>query len=326
MTSPTSKSRHLGVHDGCIRFGRWLTVSFHRTLRIPDDGGSYPLPPSFGRFPLYAGVDYQNRVPNSWSEPDSFFMPLHQGEALWLGFDGEWWHPSALLIGADGVNVITGEPWGAPLAFSPQNYVVIPDQPWLDGIRTRSGLVRQFVAMPLGEEFTLTEQMGGTSGHTGIQLCSYEAKPGRFPDEPPMRVESDVPLVMRSPRGGSTMGIAPGGMIIQKIYPDRYGFDSWESDGTARAKVHIVNSLQFSSITGEAAPPPVISATDYTERGFPWFDLWDEDRSDLGSQSPLEDVKSIGTVATSRGLNCSEPSVQIPQNQVKKIRRPGDPQ
>jgi hypothetical protein len=29
----------------------------------------------------------QNRVPNSWSGPDSFFMPLYQSEALWLGFN-----------------------------------------------------------------------------------------------------------------------------------------------------------------------------------------------------------------------------------------------
>jgi hypothetical protein len=325
MTSPTSKSHHVVANDGCIKFSRWLTVSFHRTLRIPDDGGSYPLPPTFGRFPLYAGVDYENRVPESWNVADSFFMPLYQGEALWLGFHGEAWHPSALLIGADGVNAITGEPWSAPLASSPQNYVVVPDQPWLDGLRTRAGLVRQFVAMPLGQEFTLTEQMGGTSGYVGIQLRLHEAKSGRFPDEPPMPAESDAPLMMRSPRGGPTMGIAPGGIIIQKIYPDRYGFDNWESEGAARAEIRIVNSLQFSSIVGEAAPPPVISATDYTERGFPWFDLWDEERGDLGSQAPLEGVRSIGTVATSRGLNCQEPSVQIPENQVKKIRGPRDP-
>ncbi len=29
-----------------------LRVTFHRTLRIPDNGRQYPLPPSLGAFPL----------------------------------------------------------------------------------------------------------------------------------------------------------------------------------------------------------------------------------------------------------------------------------
>ena len=29
-----------------------LTISFQRTLRIPDDGKDYPLPPGLGQFPM----------------------------------------------------------------------------------------------------------------------------------------------------------------------------------------------------------------------------------------------------------------------------------
>lgn len=29
-----------------------VEVSFHRTLRLPDDGRDYPLPPTLGRFPV----------------------------------------------------------------------------------------------------------------------------------------------------------------------------------------------------------------------------------------------------------------------------------
>jgi len=42
------------VLDDAIRIGRHFAVSFQRTLRIPDDGGVYPLPPGLGRFPLGA--------------------------------------------------------------------------------------------------------------------------------------------------------------------------------------------------------------------------------------------------------------------------------
>jgi hypothetical protein len=307
------------AHNGFVQLGPRVTVSFHRTLRVPEDGGSYPLPPSFGRLQLYACADYKGSFPESWNQSGSFFIPLYQREALWLGFDGESWHPTALVIGADGVNVITGQPWDAPLAGVPQNYVVVPDQPWLDGIRTRVGLVRQFVAMPLGGGFTLTEQVGRRSAHNGIQLRVHEAKPGRFPDEAPMCSDLGAPLMMRSP--SYAMGIGAGGTITQKIYPDTYGFGTWERDGTSSAQIYLINSEQFSSITGEGPPPSTISAADYTKSGFPWFELWDAERGDLGSQSVLEDVKSIGTVAASKGLSRQEPAIHVPKNQIKKVRR-----
>lgn len=38
--------------------GARLTVEFQRTLRIPDDGRTYPLPPGLGRFPLQHVDDF----------------------------------------------------------------------------------------------------------------------------------------------------------------------------------------------------------------------------------------------------------------------------
>jgi hypothetical protein len=35
-----------------------LTIDFQRTLRIPDDGKNYPLPPGLGRFPMKHVDDY----------------------------------------------------------------------------------------------------------------------------------------------------------------------------------------------------------------------------------------------------------------------------
>ncbi len=317
----TTSSRII-VDDGCIRFGRWLSVSFHRTLRVPDDGGSYPLPPTFGRFTLYRCADYRSLIPKAWVRSNSFFVPLYQREALWLGFGGEPWHPTALAIGVDSVNVISGEPWKAPLSDAPQNYVVVPDQPWLDGIRTHAGMVRQFVAMPLGKGSTLAEQVQRRGAAHGIQLRAHEAKPGRFPDRaPPIRTdlaEAQV-QVMRSRRTGPGMGIGAGGNIVQKVYPDPYGLDCWNSDEMARAQIYIVNNSQFFSITGRSPPPPVISAADYTRIGLPWFRLWDADNADVGSTPVLESIKSIGAIDASRDPKNRDQSVRVPDDQIKSI-------
>ena len=41
-----------------LTLGPGLQVSFLRTLRIPDDGKTYPLPPGMGRFPIRRVDDY----------------------------------------------------------------------------------------------------------------------------------------------------------------------------------------------------------------------------------------------------------------------------
>ena len=43
-----------------------LHIDFLRTLRIPDDGKTYPLPPGFGYFPLVHVDDHARRVPSEW--------------------------------------------------------------------------------------------------------------------------------------------------------------------------------------------------------------------------------------------------------------------
>jgi len=41
----------------------------------------------------------------------------------------------ALKVGVGNINALTGQPWEAgKLTQSPQNYVVLPNQPWLDGV------------------------------------------------------------------------------------------------------------------------------------------------------------------------------------------------
>ena len=61
-----------------------LRIEFQRTLRIPDDGSTYPLPPSLGNFPLRHVDDFAANVPDKWLEHGGVMMPMYQSEALWL--------------------------------------------------------------------------------------------------------------------------------------------------------------------------------------------------------------------------------------------------
>ena len=78
------------------------SVSLHRTLRIPEDGRTYPLPPGFGLFPVRLsrgeGADAATRL----------VVPMYQREALWLGFSAAPWKPNALKVICGGINAVSG--------------------------------------------------------------------------------------------------------------------------------------------------------------------------------------------------------------------------
>ena len=102
---------------------------------------------------------------------------MYQSEALWIAFrhGGSWNedYPCAVKIAAGKINAVTGEPWSATLNRHPQDYLVAPKQPWLDGFSVEKGTIRQFVATPLGEGFTAEEQLTVGAEWGGLQLLVY---------------------------------------------------------------------------------------------------------------------------------------------------------
>lgn len=268
-----------------VKLGR-VEITFHRTLRIPDDGGTYPLPPGLGAFPIFRVRDYASRVPASWRKAGGVFIPMYQREALWLSFDVPDWRPSVVKIGIGGINAVSGRSMDVRLRRRPQDYVVVPDQPWLDGIKAGRGFIRQFVAMPLGTGCTVEGQLTGEETQGGLELIVFDAKPGRFPDRPP---RADVRMCCSSP----AMGLGAGGRMRQKVYPDPHGLRAWDQTDFARRPVHIVNSEMFTGITGIAPPPTPMSAEVYMAYGLPWFDLWDQEKADISAPGRLAELKSV---------------------------------
>lgn len=285
------------VEQEQINIGRHFSISFMRTLRIPDDGRAYPLPPGLGTFPICRVEDYADRVPASWREHGGVFIPMYQREALWVNFDGHAWHPVAAKLAVGKINAVSGRPWHQRLLKSKQDYVVVPDQPWLDGINAGEGFIKQFVAMPLGMGYTVEGQLTGKEEFGGIQLIVFDAKAGRFPEEPPVprhfRDDDAVMYCCVTESSGAEMGLGAGGRMRQKIYPDAYGVETWDPDNVGRVYIHIVNSMLYREITGTTPPSTPISARTYTEYGLPWFDLYDEAKGDVAAPTALAGVKSI---------------------------------
>jgi hypothetical protein len=292
------------IQQDRVQIGRHFSVSFERTLRIPDDGREYPLPPSLGRFPIRRVEDHADRVPPTWREHGGVFIPMYQREAMWLSFHAAHWRPNALKVAVGKVNALSGEPYDQRLTTRAQDYVVTPPQPWLDGINAGAGFIKQFVAMPLGSGVTVEGQLTGAETHGGLQLVCFAPRPGRFPERPPV-VARDLAMPACAPAAAGAhaeLGLAAGGRMRQQLYPDPYGVDTWDPDNFGRVFVHIVNSAEWTRITGEPLPPTPVDVHAYIAAGLPWYELYDDHLGDIAPSPKLAQVKSVGEQPVADGV------------------------
>ena len=282
-----------------LPLSRDCRVVLHRTLRIPDDGGDYPLPPSLGPLPLLA------------VGADEFVAPMRRAEAMWLGFHAPHWKPRALKIGIGGVDAVSGEHFDpSTLAAKPQDYVVIPDQPWLDGINAGDGFIRQSVAVPLGEGLTVEAQLTGQEKEGGLALALFEPEPGRFPDVGPVADENCVEVMACA----APMGLGAGGRMRQEIYDDEYGIGTWEPAPARTVRIDLVDALAFEALTGIDVPGPPVDAGTYTRHGLPWFDLLAPTKRDVAAAERLASIRSIADLEGRQ-----EEPLPIPDHQVRRL-------
>jgi len=294
------------------------SIEFQRTLRIPDDDCTYPLPPGLGRFPLCHVDDHAGRVPVSWMRHGGVMLPMYQSEALWVNFNGHY--PMAVKVSAGKINAVTGEAWTEGLHRDPQDYVVLPRQPWLDGYCVQKGTIRQFVAMPLGAGYTAEEQITGEAEFGGIQIlvCPMESEVwermrARAPRMHAAMLDSlgAPPAVEESAwsLGAPDMGLAPGGRMRQEIYDDPHNLEVWDTRHASRCFVHLANSLTWRAITGEDPPTTPPTAKEYARRGLPWFDYYGGDAGALEGSSKLAALESVLQMGKKKG------DVPLPENE-----------
>ena len=311
----------LEIHCPEVHDHARCSISFQRTLRIPDDGREYPLPPGLGDFPLRHLDDYAERLPEGRVRRGGVIMPMFQAEAMWLNFGGFSPYPLALKIATGKICAITGENWVNHLNTDPQDYLVLPDQPWLDGYCVEKGVIRQFVAMPLGEGYTVEEQLSGEAQHGGLQITAYPMKAVKYEEmmagrHKEMSVDS---MVLQSP-AEADMGLAPGGRLRQEIYEDDYGLDAWDQRHPVRCFVTIANSTQWMAITGERPPIKPPAARHYTEAGLPWYDYYDADHEAVSGSEILKSVKSVAQTGKEKGGSALPDNESVNGTRVVSLR------
>jgi hypothetical protein len=327
-----------------------VRISFMRTLRIPDDGKTYPLPPGLSTFPLRLVDDFKDRIPLSWKEHGGVMLPMFQSEAMWLNFSSQYIqrhgaYPFVVKVATGKRSALTGEAWTSELRA--KDYCVVPTQPWLDGYVVEKDTIRQFVAAPLGMGFTAEEQITGKAEFGGLQIevmpMKREVFDRRFPKQETSMLRGMMSLSDQLNEQGASynmmgfaaaaaaapdMGLAPGGRMKQEVFEDPYEFSDWNQGHHGRCFVHLTNSLAWRAITKHEPPTVPVTAEDYTSHGLPWFEHYADGvralRKSLDGTKLTKDLKSVLELGFQKGFSIlpENESVAIKSDQVVKLGTP----
>ena len=288
------------------------TIEFQRTLRIPDDDSDYPLPAGLGPFPLRHVDDFATDVPDGWLKHGGVMLPMYQSEAMWISFSGEY--PFAVKVSTGKINAVSGETWLDGLNRDPQDYIVASEQPWLDGYCVEQGVIRQFVAMPLGSGYSAEEQITGEAEYGGLQIVAYPMKGDAYEElcKPSGLILGRQMMTQGLMCGSADMGLAPGGRMQQEIYSDDFDMDVWDLRSSSRCFVHLANSLAWRAITGDSPPTAPLTSKSYAKAGIPWFDYYAEGQTAVPGSKALSQLKSVLQMGKQKG------DVPLPENDSVK--------
>lgn len=168
QTTRNPESQRVAVTDNWESRITMMEISLGRTLRIPEDETPHHAPGLFGAFPLLKSEDLKS---NSFVRKDGLVIPIFQREALALTFyEVGISDVFAVRVSSGSVKTVSGSFSECRENDQKQDYVVVPFQSRFDGFRDKTGLVKQFVAMPLGMGYTAEAQITDHELFGGIQL------------------------------------------------------------------------------------------------------------------------------------------------------------
>ncbi|KAH8818837.1 hypothetical protein DL96DRAFT_1684418 [Flagelloscypha sp. PMI_526] len=274
--------------DSSITIGA-ATFRFNRTLRVPDDATSYALPAGLGTFPLVKAQDYAKSIPDYIAQRGGYIMvtdfhasscfcepttqPLFQREAMWISIDGD---ACAIKISVGGINAITGSKQNEDAPKGVQDYVVGGKQPWIDGVATEPGVVRQFVAMKLGHGYTIEEQLSKTT-NGGIQIDVFPTLAGFVTFH-----HNGYQLALD--KRPSDFYIKLGDIITLST-------TKWSPPQTLRDIVRFATPNPI--ITGVVCPLTPITPALYKAHDYPWFSLYDEHLPTIQPTGNFNNLRSV---------------------------------
>ena len=276
-----------------------VNIDFQRTLRIPEDGHQYLIPAGLGKFPLRF-TEHSELGANGLP---TILVPMLQCEALWLNFTSEMSNgislPVALKVSVGQTNAITGLRLSDGLCQRPQNYLIVPEQRWLDGYNSGNDTVRQFLPSALRTGYGVDEQAGTKSQALMVLIEAFTLTRKHyenFVEEHARKATPDIAGLLKRHGHGvnrAELGFSMGTSICLEIFDDKFGVDVWDLNTRKVCLVELANSQEWVFITKEEPPQSPVSARHYREASLKWSDYFEDDRKAIECAKNLGEIQCV---------------------------------
>lgn len=140
------KIKPVEILPSCINVYNDIKIKFHKTIKVPSDNKSHPLPPTLGTYDIQ-------------KENDKLYLAMRPHEAMWISFQTKSYKATAVRVFVGNLDAVSGEIVNDELCIEKQNYLSLPTQLWMDGVNVGNGLVRQFVVLHKDDKKTIENQL-----------------------------------------------------------------------------------------------------------------------------------------------------------------------
>jgi hypothetical protein len=223
-----------GVDQGRIRLCGGLVVSVNRSWQVDTAPGQRPVAAFKAMAPLAFHASDRDRG------GDHYLAAVAAHEAYWLGFEADDGCCFALTVDLNGVNLLSGQhgPSAVPRA-DPGNYLLVPDQPWLDTILGAEGRVAQLVPR--------TSSSTASQPGTVLELWGFAVDEADLAGSVDRQPEDPQPLYAQPQSSRASPNALPWrGRTIRD--------GSSPTQPCGQLTIHIVEPNTFGALTGTTLP------------------------------------------------------------------------
>lgn len=146
---------------GRIRINEGLIISVNRSFQVVHDRNQRPVA-------AFKGIAHIGQNKNE-DKNDVYQVTMAKNDSFWLGFDTDEEQVFAIIPCINGRQAITSTICQSPiLELDPKNFLIIPDQPWIDSIFVQNEGYQQMVP-----EFATSASKKGRTAVKEIRLLIY---------------------------------------------------------------------------------------------------------------------------------------------------------
>jgi len=261
-------------------------VRFQHTLRLPDGTPAYNSVRSDAFHLPRPLTEHAEGLSLDWLlSSTQHLVCLYASESLALEFDSPNAYPFAVKVCIGGIDCLAGGQDEGPLSRTPQNYIPLPCQDWLDAWQNHEGETMQFLPPPVGPpddegipppredemdriSVTFVPMKASAFERHANNLDLNAGRPVYGTEDFPLRFQESKMFDGRMKYELEKGAEWDAGMV----YPDPFEPDDWEIDQAQAVSVTMVRPAAWTKITKEPPPGPHFERQIYEDAGVPWFE------------------------------------------------------